>query len=202
MTMGSGSGSNHGAPPAPSTTWPGGTVADLRREEMVRRTMGADKEAIQQVLGNASVLSSFASLRDEREMDDLEFREYAQNAGRVDGKSFEKAINMQKRENERRHKMESHCYLCSPVHLSKGRCDRGPVIAWGLKTYLRIPDRGKLSPFHCQIVPHEHLPSFAIADPDVQIEVARFKSCIARMMRIRHLPLSWAEQRHRLGFAD
>ena len=55
------------------------------------------------------------------------------------------------------------------------------VIASGLKSYLALPETVDMVPFHCLIVPMQHVSSTLELDDDVWDEIRNFKKCLIRM---------------------
>ena len=55
------------------------------------------------------------------------------------------------------------------------------AISMGTSAYLALPDKGRLAPGHCCIIPSEHLASSRLADETTWEEMRNFKKCVLQM---------------------
>ena len=55
------------------------------------------------------------------------------------------------------------------------------AISVGTSAYLALPDKGRLVPGHCCIIPSEHLASSRLADETTWEEMRNFKKCVLQM---------------------
>eukprot|EP00210_Caulerpa_lentillifera_P008695 g8294.t1 len=98
-------------------------------------------------------------------------------------KNAKSKLNREKRDAIRDYrKMETIGERC-PLCFGSKTFPKNLVVSIGTMTYLRLPIRGALDPFHCHIIPIEHLPSTRQVDEDVWTEIRNFKKCLIMMNR-------------------
>jgi hypothetical protein len=64
----------------------------------------------------------------------------------------------------------------------------------GLKAYLALPETIDMVPYHCLIVPTQHVASSLELDDDVWDEIRNFKKCLIRMFEQLNQGVLFMEQ--------
>lgn len=97
----------------------------------------------------------------------------------VDEKEKKKAMMKSKQKMDRIKESIMRCYFCYnnkkiPKHL---------IISLGNYTYLTLPERGSLVPYHLYIVPIDHIGSSTNMDDHIWFEVNQFMSCLTLLFK-------------------
>ena len=72
-------------------------------------------------------------------------------------------------------------YDTCPLCMSSRTFPNHLLIALGQYATLILPERGRLGPGHCRIVPLEHVGSSRMVDDHVWDEMRNFKKCLVKM---------------------
>lgn len=96
------------------------------------------------------------------------------------------------------HKYQKALDRCTRCFTSASR-PRHLLIAAGNAAYLALPDRGRLTPGHCCIVPAEHIASVRTVDENVCTELRNFKKCLLLMFQSKGLDVIFLETALQLG---
>ncbi|PSC69918.1 CWF19 2 [Micractinium conductrix] len=107
----------------------------------------------------------------------------------------EKEKLRQVREYNRFNSALEQCQLC---FASKHR-PRHLAVAIGQSTYLAVPQRGRLVPGHCVIVPAEHVASTRQVDEQIWTEIRNFKKCLIQMFMKQGQDVIFFETAMQLG---
>ncbi|CAD7702729.1 unnamed protein product [Ostreobium quekettii] len=90
--------------------------------------------------------------------------------------------------------VEEGCVYC----LSCPRRPKHLMVAMGNCAYLRLPERGRLVPGHCMIVPMEHTPSCRRCEDDAWTELRNFKKALLQMFHAKDQEVLFMETALRL----
>lgn len=158
-------------------------------DTMVRRSKhGGDDHMDVIIARNIAKRSHFKgkefNVDDEYEFDaGLEFLESskASKKSRQRGDEKEELARKEKAKQVRDYKRMTraldHCKLCLQSQSRKKHL----MISIGTCAYLALPDKGRMVPGHCCIVPTEHIPSARISDESTWEEMRNFKKCVLQM---------------------
>ncbi len=162
-------------------------IVDL--DTMVRRSKHGDEEQMDAVIArNIAKRSHFKgnefNVDDEYEFDaGVEFLESSKvsKKGRQRGHEKEELARKEKAKQVREYKSMSRaldkCRLCLNSEARKKHL----MVSVGTCAYLALPERGRLVPGHCCVVPTEHIPSARVADENTWEEMRNFKKCVLQM---------------------
>ena len=75
-------------------------------------------------------------------------------------------------------KAQNQCRLC----LDKNSTNAHLTVSMSSSAYLALPDRGRLVPGHCCVIPNDHIASCRLADETTWEEMRNFKKCVLQMM--------------------
>ncbi|KAK9823428.1 hypothetical protein WJX72_002672 [[Myrmecia] bisecta] len=90
-----------------------------------------------------------------------------------------------------------NCARC----FASARRPRHLTISIGQTAYLMLPERGRLVPGHCCIVPSEHVASSRLVDEHVWTEMRNFKKCLLQMFMAQGKEVIFLETAMQLGDA-
>ena len=163
--------------------------ADLDLQTMVRRVKHGTEEGMNDVIARNIAKNSYyreTAADDEYDFDvgtDVLTAQKVSKRGKkapsaeLERKEKARQIN----EYRRMSKTQNHCRLC----LEKNDANAHLTVSMSPSAYLALPDRGRLVPGHCCIVPVEHIASSRLADENTWEELRNFKKCVLQMMQSR-----------------
>lgn len=158
-------------------------------DTMVRRTKHGVEEQMDAIIArNIAKRSYFKgnefNVDDEYEFDaGLEFLESSKvsKRGRQHGQEKDELARKEKARQIREYKSTSRvldrCKLC----LGSNSRKKHLMVSVGTCAYLAIPEKGRLIPGHCCVMPTEHIPSARVADENTWEEMRNFKKCVLQM---------------------
>ena len=78
-------------------------------------------------------------------------------------------------------KTQNQCRMC--LDKNNANANAHLTVSISPTAYLALPDRGRLVPGHCCVVPTDHIASTRLADESTWEEMRNFKKCVLQMMQ-------------------
>ncbi len=163
--------------------------ADLDLQTMVRRVKHGTEEGMNDVIARNIARNSYyreTAADDEYDFDvgtDVLAAQKVSRRGRKDPNAELERKEKARQINEYRRmtKTQNQCRLC----LDKNDANAHLAVSMSSSAYLALPDRGRLVPGHCWVVPVEHIASSRLVDENTWEELRNFKKCVLQMMQSR-----------------
>jgi hypothetical protein len=163
--------------------------ADLDLQTMVRRVRHGTEEGMNDMI--ARNISRNAYYRETAADDEYDFdvgtdvlaAPKVSRRGKKDPNAEleRKEKSRQINEYRRMNKFQNQCRMC----LDKNDANAHLTVSMSPSAYLALPDRGRLVPGHCCVVPVDHIASSRLADENTWEELRNFKKCVLQMMQGR-----------------
>jgi hypothetical protein len=120
-------------------------------------------------------------------------RHKASKDARRRGSASEEVAKKEKQRQIREYtKFQSALDRCALCFTSKIR-QKHLTLAIGTVAYLALPQRGRLVPGHCQIIPAEHIASTRSTDESTWTEIRNFKKCLLQMFTSQGMDVIFIE---------
>ena len=164
--------------------------ADLDLQTMVRRVKHGTEEDMNDIIARNIATNTYyrdTAADDEYDFDvgqDILTAQKVSKRGKKDPRGPNAELERKEKarqinEYRRMTKAQNQCRLC----LDKNNANSHLTVSMSASAYLALPDRGRLVPGHCVVVPTDHIASARLADETTWEEMRNFKKCVLQMMQ-------------------